>query len=85
MTFLRLPVTGPLVEEREEQELGAASATWDRLVRENGIPAIHFNEGTRSCARSNVPSGRTCRRVTPSSSRNASSRTSARRSGVRET
>ena len=42
VVFLRLPVTGPLVE-REEQ-LAPRAATWDRLVKENGIPAIHFNE-----------------------------------------
>jgi hypothetical protein len=40
VVFLRLPVTGPLAE-REEQ-LAPRVATWDRLVRENGVPAIHF-------------------------------------------
>lgn len=40
VVFLRFPVTGPLAE-REEQ-LAPRAATWDRLVRENGIPAIHF-------------------------------------------
>jgi hypothetical protein len=40
--FLRLPVTGPLVA-REEQ-LAPRVATWDRLVRETGVPAIHFSE-----------------------------------------
>jgi hypothetical protein len=42
VVFLRLPVTGPLVE-REEQ-LAPRAATWDRLVRENNVPAIHFAE-----------------------------------------
>jgi len=42
VVFLRLPVTGPLAE-REEQ-LAPCAATWDRLVRENGVPAIHFAE-----------------------------------------
>lgn len=42
VVFLRLPVTGPLTE-REEQ-LAPRAATWDRLVRENGVPAIHFAE-----------------------------------------
>jgi hypothetical protein len=40
VVFLRLPVTGPLAE-REEQ-LAPRAATWDRLVRENKVPAIHF-------------------------------------------
>jgi hypothetical protein len=38
--FLRLPVTGPLLE-REEQ-LAPRAFSWDRLVRENGVPAIDF-------------------------------------------
>lgn len=42
VVFLRLPVSGPLVQ-REEQ-LAPRAATWDRLVRENGVPAIHFQE-----------------------------------------
>lgn len=42
IVFLRLPVTGPLLE-REEQ-LAPRVATWDRLVRENNVPAIHFAE-----------------------------------------
>lgn len=42
VVFLRLPVTGPLVQ-REEQ-LAPRAATWDRLVRENNVPAIHFAE-----------------------------------------
>jgi hypothetical protein len=42
VVFLRLPVTGPLVT-REEQ-LAPRVATWDRLVRENRVPAIHFAE-----------------------------------------
>jgi hypothetical protein len=42
VVFLRLPVTGPLAE-REEQ-LAPRAFTWDRLVRENRVPAIHFEE-----------------------------------------
>lgn len=42
VVFLRLPVTGPLAE-REEQ-LAPQVATWDRLLRENAAPAIHFGE-----------------------------------------
>ena len=42
VVFLRLPVTGPLAA-REEQ-LAPRAATWDRLVRENAVPAIHFAE-----------------------------------------
>jgi hypothetical protein len=42
VVLLRMPVTGPLVA-REEQ-LAPRAATWDRLVRENGVPAIHFQE-----------------------------------------
>lgn len=42
VVFLRLPVTGPLAE-REEQ-LTPRAHTWDRLVRESGVPAIHFAE-----------------------------------------
>lgn len=42
VVFLRLPVSGPLAE-REEQ-LAPRAVTWDRLVRENGVPAIHFAE-----------------------------------------
>jgi hypothetical protein len=42
VVFLRLPVTGPLVA-REEQ-LAPRAATWDRLARESGVPAIHFQE-----------------------------------------
>jgi hypothetical protein len=42
VVFLRLPVSGPLVD-REEQ-LAPRAATWDRLVREAGVPAIHFEE-----------------------------------------
>ena len=40
--FLRLPVTGPLAE-REEQLLPRA-ISWDRLIKENNVPAIHFAE-----------------------------------------
>jgi hypothetical protein len=40
VVFLRLPVTGPLAQ-REEQ-IAPRAATWDRLVRENKVPAIHF-------------------------------------------
>ena len=42
VVFLRLPVTGPLAA-REEQ-LAPERATWDRLVLENRVPAIHFGE-----------------------------------------
>jgi hypothetical protein len=42
VVFLRLPVTGPLVER--EEELAPRAATWDRLVKENDVPAIHFDE-----------------------------------------
>lgn len=42
VVFLRLPVTGSLAE-REEQ-LAPRAATWDRLVRENRVPSIHFAE-----------------------------------------
>lgn len=42
VVFLRLPVTGPLVEL--EELLSPRAATWDRLVRENNVPAIHFGE-----------------------------------------
>jgi len=42
VVFLRLPVTGPLAE-REEQ-LAPRAHTWDRLVRESDVPAIHFAE-----------------------------------------
>lgn len=42
VVVLRLPVTGPLAE-REEQ-MAPRAATWDRLVRENALPAIHFAE-----------------------------------------
>lgn len=42
VVFLRLPVTGPLLA-REEQ-LAPRALTWDRLVRESGVPAIHFEE-----------------------------------------
>jgi hypothetical protein len=42
VVFLRLPVTGPLVER--EEKLAPRVATWDRLLRENNVPAIHFAE-----------------------------------------
>ena len=42
VVFLRLPVTGPLAE-REEQ-LAPRAVTWDRLVKESAVPAIHFAE-----------------------------------------
>lgn len=44
VVFLRMPVSGPLVA-REEQ-LAPRVATWDRLLRENNVPAIHFAEHT---------------------------------------
>jgi hypothetical protein len=40
VVFLRLPVTGPLVER--EEKLAPRAVTWDRLLRENNVPAIHF-------------------------------------------
>jgi hypothetical protein len=40
VVFLRLPVTGPLAA-REEQ-LAPRAVTWERLARENKVPAIHF-------------------------------------------
>lgn len=40
VVFVRLPVQSPLLE-REEQ-LVPLAAGWDRLVRENGVPAINF-------------------------------------------
>lgn len=40
VVFIRLPVTSPLIE-REEQ-LVPRAFSWDRLVRENGVPAIDF-------------------------------------------
>ena len=42
VVFLRLPVTGPLVER--EEKLAPRAVTWDRLLRENNVPAIHFAE-----------------------------------------
>lgn len=42
VVFLRLPVTGPLVER--EEKLAPEAATWGRLVRENQVPSIHFAE-----------------------------------------
>ncbi|MDO8544245.1 MAG: hypothetical protein Q7S40_27720 [Opitutaceae bacterium] len=40
VAFLRLPVTGPLAGH--EEKIAPRAATWDRLVRENAAPAIHF-------------------------------------------
>lgn len=42
VVFIRLPVTGPLLE-REEQ-LVPLDAGWGRLVRENSVPAINFSD-----------------------------------------
>lgn len=42
VVFVRLPVTGPLVER--EEKLAPEAATWGRLVKENNVPAIHFAE-----------------------------------------
>ena len=42
VVFLRLPVTGPLAAA--EEKLAPRAVTWDRLVRENAVPAIHFAE-----------------------------------------
>ncbi len=40
VVFVRLPVQGPLLER--EETLAPLAATWDRLVRENGVAAINF-------------------------------------------
>jgi hypothetical protein len=40
VVFLRLPVTGPLAAH--EEKIAPRAATWDRLVRENNVPALHF-------------------------------------------
>jgi hypothetical protein len=42
VVFLRLPVSSPLIDQ--EEKIAPRVATWDRLVRENGVPAIHFAE-----------------------------------------
>lgn len=42
VVFIRMPVTGPLADI--EEKLAPRAATWDRLVRENAVPAIHFAE-----------------------------------------
>jgi hypothetical protein len=42
VVFLRLPVSSPLIDQ--EEKIAPRVATWDRLVRENGAPAIHFAE-----------------------------------------
>jgi hypothetical protein len=42
VVFLRMPVSGPLVAM--EEKLAPRVATWDRLVRENDVPVIHFAE-----------------------------------------
>jgi hypothetical protein len=42
VVFVRLPVGGPLVER--EEKLAPLAATWGRLVKENGVPAINFAE-----------------------------------------
>lgn len=40
VVFLRLPVTGPLADL--EEQLTPRAATWERLVEDSGVPAIHF-------------------------------------------
>lgn len=40
VVFVRMPVQGPLVER--EELLAPLAATWHRLIRENGVPAINF-------------------------------------------
>ncbi len=42
VVFVRMPVQGPLVER--EEMLAPLAATWDRLVKENGVPAINFTD-----------------------------------------
>ncbi len=42
VVFVRLPVTGPLMER--EEMLAPRAHTWERLVHENGVPAIDFAE-----------------------------------------
>jgi hypothetical protein len=42
VVFLRMPLSGPLVEM--EEKIAPRAATWDRLVRENKVPVIHFAE-----------------------------------------
>jgi hypothetical protein len=42
VVLVRLPVSGPLVDI--EEQLAPRAATWDRLVRENAVPSIHFAE-----------------------------------------
>jgi hypothetical protein len=42
VVFLRLPVNGPLVDQ--EEKLAPKVATWDRLLKESNVPAIHFQE-----------------------------------------
>lgn len=40
IVFVRMPVQGPLVDK--EAAIVPLAAGWDRLVRENGVPAINF-------------------------------------------
>lgn len=40
VVFLRLPMSGPLVAL--EEQLAPRAATWDRLVRENGVATVYF-------------------------------------------
>lgn len=40
VVFVRLPVTGPLVAQ--EEKFVPLAAGWDRLVKENGVPAVNF-------------------------------------------
>ncbi len=42
VVFVRMPVQGPLIER--EEMLAPLAATWHRLVKENGVPAINFTD-----------------------------------------
>ena len=55
VVVLRLPVTGPLAE-REEQ-LAPRAAAWDRLVRENRVPAMSGTPALRGGAKVALDTG----------------------------
>lgn len=42
VVFVRMPVSGPLVDK--EAAIVPLAAGWGRLVRENGVPAINFED-----------------------------------------
>jgi hypothetical protein len=42
IVFVRMPVSGPLVDK--EEAIVPLAAGWGRLVRENGVPAINFSD-----------------------------------------